>query len=40
MPLGRWGTPEDIASAVVFLASGFLCGTSIDVDSGYQRMIF
>lgn len=43
VPLGRWGTPEDIASAVVFLASeqaSFVCGTSIDVDGGYQRMIF
>lgn len=42
VPLGRWGTPEDIASAVVFLASdcaSFVCGTNIDVDGGYQRMI-
>ena len=42
VPLGRWGTPEDIASAVVFLASeraSFLCGTSIDVDGGHQRSI-
>ncbi len=42
VPLGRWGTPEDIAAAVVFLASdraGFVCGTNIDVDGGYQRAI-
>jgi len=43
VPLGRWGTPEDIANAVVFLASdraSFVCGTNLDVDGGYQRMIF
>ena len=41
-PLGRWGKPEDVASAVVFLASdraSFLCGTNIDVDGGHQRSI-
>ncbi|MCW2241149.1 SDR family NAD(P)-dependent oxidoreductase [Azospirillum canadense] len=43
VPLGRWGTPEDIADAVAFLASeraSYLCGTNIDVDGGHQRMIF
>jgi 3-oxoacyl-[acyl-carrier protein] reductase len=42
VPLGRWGTPDDIANAVVFLASeraGFIVGTNIDVDGGHQRMI-
>ena len=42
VPLGRWGTPEDIANAVVFLASeraAFICGTNIDVDGGHQRSI-
>jgi 3-oxoacyl-[acyl-carrier protein] reductase len=42
VPLGRWGTPADVASAVVFLASeraSFLCGTNIDVDGGHQRSI-
>lgn len=43
VPLGRWGVAEDIASAVVFVASdraSFLCGTNLDVDGGYQRQIF
>ena len=43
VPLGRWGTPEDIANAVVFLASeraGFIVGANIDVDGGHQRSIF
>jgi 3-oxoacyl-[acyl-carrier protein] reductase len=42
IPLGRWGTPEDIANAVAFLASArakFICGTNIDVDGGHQRSI-
>ena len=43
VPLGRWGTPADIAAAVAFLASeraAYICGANIDVDGGYQRMIF
>jgi NAD(P)-dependent dehydrogenase (short-subunit alcohol dehydrogenase family) len=43
VPLGRMGAPEDVANAVAFLASeraAFLCGTNLDVDGGYQRMIF
>lgn len=43
VPLGRWGDPEDVAGAVVFLASeraGFVCGSNLDVDGGHQRMIF
>ena len=43
VPLGRWGKPDDIASAVAFLASdraAYICGANIDVDGGYQRMIF
>jgi 3-oxoacyl-[acyl-carrier protein] reductase len=42
VPLGRWGTPEDIADAVAFFASeraGYICGSNIDVDGGHQRMI-
>jgi gluconate 5-dehydrogenase len=37
-PLGRWGTPEDIAWPVVFLASpaaGFMTGQVIFVDGGW-----
>lgn len=37
-PLGRWGTPEDIAWPIVFLASpaaGFLTGQVIFIDGGW-----
>jgi 3-oxoacyl-[acyl-carrier protein] reductase len=36
-PLGRWGTPDDVAAAAVFLASddaGFLTGQMIAVNGG------
>jgi 3-oxoacyl-[acyl-carrier protein] reductase len=36
-PLGRWGTPEDVANAVVFLASDharFITGQTLVVDGG------
>ena len=36
-PLGRWGVPEDVAAAAVFLASdgaGFLTGQMINVNGG------
>jgi 3-oxoacyl-[acyl-carrier protein] reductase len=42
VPLGHWGTPEDVANAVAFLASGrasFIVGANIDVDGGHQRSI-
>jgi NAD(P)-dependent dehydrogenase (short-subunit alcohol dehydrogenase family) len=42
VPLGRWGTADDIANAVAFLASeraGFIVGSNIDVDGGHQRSI-
>jgi len=42
VPLGRWGTPEDIADAVAFVASdraSYICGSNIDVDGGHQRSI-
>jgi len=38
-PLGRWGTPEDIAPVVLFLASSsarFLTGQTILVDGGFS----
>jgi len=37
-PLGRWGTPEDIAGPVLFLASPAACfvtGVVLPVDGGY-----
>ena len=37
VPLGRFGLPEDIAAAVVFLASsnaGYITGTTVDVNGG------
>ena len=40
-PLGRWGVPEDIAPAVLFLCSpgaAFITGTVLNVDGGYCAM--
>ena len=40
-PMRRWGRPEDIAGAVLFLASdlaGFVTGTCIEVDGGYSAV--
>ncbi|MCO7515210.1 3-oxoacyl-ACP reductase FabG [Pseudomonas guariconensis] len=40
MPLGRAGTPRDIAAAVCFLSSaeaGFVTGEIMDVDGGFMR---
>ncbi|HEX2541645.1 MAG TPA: SDR family oxidoreductase [Caldimonas sp.] len=37
-PLGRWGTPDDVAGPVLFLASGaarFVTGVVLPVDGGY-----
>ncbi len=38
-PINRWGTPEDIAGAVLFLCSGdarFITGQTLNVDGGYS----
>jgi NAD(P)-dependent dehydrogenase (short-subunit alcohol dehydrogenase family) len=37
VPLGRWGQPEDVANAVLFLLSemsSFMTGTVIEVAGG------
>lgn len=37
-PLGRWGTPDDVAGAALLLASpwaGFITGAVLPVDGGY-----
>jgi len=37
IPLGRLGTPDEVANAVLFLASeeaGFITGTTLDVNGG------
>lgn len=38
-PMARWGQPEDVTGAVLFLASpasGFMTGTCLRVDGGYS----
>jgi NAD(P)-dependent dehydrogenase (short-subunit alcohol dehydrogenase family) len=38
-PLGRWGTPEDVAPAILFLASTaarYITGQTLPVDGGYS----
>ena len=41
-PLRRWGTPEDIADVIVFLASDsarFITGEIVSVDGGMARTL-
>ena len=41
IPLGRWAKPEDVASAVAFLASdeaSFITGVTLPVDGGRSLM--
>jgi 2-deoxy-D-gluconate 3-dehydrogenase len=38
IPIGRWGKPQDLVGAAIFLASAasdYLCGAVIPVDGGY-----
>lgn len=38
IPYGRWGTPDDLTGALLFLcsaASDYVCGVTIPVDGGY-----
>jgi len=41
VPLGRFGTPNEIARAVVFLASddsSYITGTELFVDGGFAQV--
>ena len=41
IPLGRFGTPDDVAKAVVFLAcddSSFVAGAELSVDGGFAQV--
>ena len=41
VPLGRFGTPDEIAKAVVFLASddsSYITGTEFFVDGGFAQV--
>jgi NAD(P)-dependent dehydrogenase (short-subunit alcohol dehydrogenase family) len=41
VPLGRFGTPDEISKAVVFLASedsSYITGTELFVDGGFAQV--
>jgi 3-oxoacyl-[acyl-carrier protein] reductase len=43
VPLGRYGTPQELANAVVFLASdaaNYITGVTLAVDGGLDRGLF
>lgn len=43
IPLGRCGTPEEVANLIVFLASeraSYITGTTIQVDGGLSKSLF
>ena len=43
IPLGRWGTPEELGDVVCFLASDrarYVTGQTLAVDGGLQRFLF
>ena len=40
-PLGRFGTPDEVAKAVVFLSSddsSYITGTELFVDGGFSQV--
>jgi 2-deoxy-D-gluconate 3-dehydrogenase len=42
-PMGRWGEPEDLVGAAVYLAShasDFVTGAALPVDGGYSVLLF
>jgi 3-oxoacyl-[acyl-carrier protein] reductase len=42
-PLGRTGTPEEVADLVSFLVSdcaNFIDGSAVSIDGGYHRYVF